>query len=333
MRPFILEQPSTITQAIAMGRLPASQFLAGGTTLLDLMKLDVMRPQHVVHISNLSANGIDAITATEKGLRIGAMVKMADAARHEAILNDFPVIAQSLSLAASAQLRNMASLGGNVLQRTRCAYFRDVSYEACNKREPGSGCSAIGGINHSHAVLGASEACSATYPGDFSAALMVLDALVETSGPSGITTMAFADLHVEPGTTPHIETNLAAGELIVAFVIPTTTFARRSAYVKVRDRQSYEFASASAAVALDIDNGLVREARIALGGIATRPWRARQAEAILKGGILDEATAMAAANVAFADAMPHGHNAFKIPLGKATLVRALLETAGLEIRS
>ena len=329
MRPFVLEHPATVDQAVlAAGHGARPAFLAGGTTLLDLMKLDVMRPDTLVDIGKLQ--GLDTIEASGKGLRIGAMVKMADAARDPAILRGYPIVAQSLALAASAQLRNMASLGGNVLQRTRCTYFRDVNVAACNKRSPGSGCSAIGGVDHSHAVLGASEMCIATYPGDFAAALMVLDASVEIAGPKGKRTLAFADLHRVPGATPHIETTLAAGELIVAFAIPATPFAARSRYVKVRDRQSYEFAAASAAVVLDMEGGRVREARIALGGVASKPWRAPEAEAALRGKPLDEATAMEAAHAAFASASAHGLNAFKIPLGKATLVRALLETASME---
>jgi xanthine dehydrogenase YagS FAD-binding subunit len=340
MRPFVLEHAQDMSQLVALSALNAVssgepdasvQYLAGGTTLLDLMKLDVMRPQTLVNITGLAERGMNSIEATEKGLRIGALVKMADAAVHPVIARDFPVLVQSLTLAASAQLRNMATLGGNALQRTRCAYFRDVSYSACNKRIPGSGCSALDGINHSHAILGTSSACIATYPGDFAAALMALDAQLDVSGRAGDRTMPFSDLHVAPGNTPHIENTLAPGDLIVAFVIPITSFARRSRYVKVRDRQSYEFASASAAVILDIDGNTVREARVALGGLATMPWRARSVEAFLKGKVLDEATAMEAANSAFADAVVRGHNAFKISLGKATVARALLETAGMEI--
>jgi xanthine dehydrogenase YagS FAD-binding subunit len=256
---------------------------------------------------------------------------MSEAARHPVLLRDYPVIAQSLSLAASAQLRNMASLGGNVLQRTRCSYFRDSSWSACNKRHPGSGCAAMQGVNRKHAVLGTSANCIATYAGDFGQALIALDAAVELAGAGGARRIAFADLHVAPGDNPAVETTLKPGELITAFTIPPTPFARRSLYLKIRDRQSYEFALASAAVALDLEDGMVREARIALGGVATKPWRSRAAEAALKDKTLDETSARAAAEAGFADAVSHGGNDYKLELGRRTLVRALLETAKLEV--
>jgi xanthine dehydrogenase YagS FAD-binding subunit len=259
------------------------------------------------------------------------MVRMSDAADHPDIRAQFPAVAQSLQLAASAQLRNMASLGGNVLQRTRCTYFRDTSYGNCNKRRPGSGCAAMDGVNRSHAVLGASEHCIASYPGDFAQALIALDAQVEISGPRGTHEMLFAELHREPGDTPHIETVLKPGEMITAFQIPAAPFTRRSLYLKVRDRESYEFALASAAVALDLEGGRIRQARIALGGVATVPWRATEAESHLTGKTLDEQTAMSGATLAFASASPREHNAFKIELGKRTLVRALMQAASLEI--
>lgn len=307
---------------------PGATLLAGGTTLIDLMKLDVMRPDTVADI-----NAMDhaAIETGPRGLRLGALARMADAAAHPAIARDYPVIAQSLLLAASAQIRNMASLGGNVLQRTRCPYFRDVSWTACNKRAPGSGCAALEGLNRKHAVLGTSPHCIATYAGDFAQSLIALDAAVEIAGPFGARRIAFADLHVEPGDRPDIETTLRPDEMITAFTIPALPFARRSLYLKIRDRQSYEFALASAAVALDLDGRTVREARIALGGVATRPWRAREAEAALKGRALDEASATTAARAAFAGAVTHGENDFKPELGRRTLVRALLETASLEV--
>jgi xanthine dehydrogenase YagS FAD-binding subunit len=241
------------------------------------------------------------------------------------------VVAQALELAASPQLRNMASLGGNVLQRTRCPYFRDVSWRACNKREPGSGCAAREGFNRMHAVLGVSDACIAAYPGDFAQALSALDAAVETIGPKGRRTLPFAELHRAPGDRPDLETTLEPGELIAGFVLPAAPWTRRSLYLKVRDRESYAFAMASAAVALDLDGETVREARIALGGVAAVPWRAREAEAALAGQRLDEAAAQAAAQAAFADARKFEHNAFKVPLGERTLVRALLAAAELEI--
>lgn len=338
MRPFILKRASTLEDAsfLATDGVPqvaqaATSFLAGGTTLVDLMKLDVMRPDRLIDISRATGNDADQISVQNGALRLGSLVKMSAAANHADVQSEFPVIAQSLALAASAQLRNMASLGGNVLQRTRCPYFRDVSYQACNKRNPGSGCAAIAGHNRLHAVLGASDYCIAVYPGDFSQALIALGAEIEIAGRSGVSRRPFADLHRLPGSTPDIETSLALGEIIIAFHIPASAFARRSRYVKVRDRESYEFALASAAIALDISGGIVREARVALGGVATKPWRAQEAEAALKGKRLDETSAAAAADAAFAGAKTHGLNAFKIPLGKSMLARALLETAAMEI--
>jgi xanthine dehydrogenase YagS FAD-binding subunit len=308
-----------------------SQYLAGGTTLIDLMKLDVMRPSRLVDINGLKNASFGRIDLGPKGLRLGAMVRMSDAAGHGEVRKQFPVIAQALELAASAQIRNMASLGGNVLQRTRCSYFRDTSYANCNKRNPGSGCAALEGVNRSHAVLGGSDQCIASYPGDFGQALIALDAQVELSGPRGLREIPFADLHRAPGRTPQIETTLAPGELITAFQVPATPFARRSLFLKIRDRESYEFALASAAVALDLDGGAVRQARIALGGVATIPWRAREAEARLRGKKLDHDTVLAAAEAAFEAATPREHNRFKIELGKRTLVRALRQAAALEI--
>ena len=333
MRPFDYERAADARAAVRAASVPGDshqaapvQYLAGGTTLLDLMKLDVMRPSALVDLAGLDG----ALAAIEPGagkLRIGAMARMADVADHPDILRDYPLLSQSLWLAASPQIRNMARVGGNVLQRTRCAYFRDTSYAQCNKRTPGSGCAALDGHNRLHAVLGTSDHCIATYPGDFAQALIALDASVETLGARGPRTLRFADLHLAPGDTPHIETNLAPGELITAFLIPGPW--RRSLYRKIRDRESYEFALASAAVALDLDGGTVRDARIALGGVATRPWRSAEAEHLLRGRTFDEAAAHEAAEAAFAGARVHHHNAFKLPLGKACLVRALLEAKAL----
>jgi xanthine dehydrogenase YagS FAD-binding subunit len=332
MRPFTYERASDAATAItAMGRTSGQHtaFLAGGTTLLDLMKLDVMRPGQIVDISGLTAQhgGIDA----SNGLRIGALAKMAEVASHPVVRRRYPVIADSLDLAASPQIRNMATIGGNVLQRTRCGYFRDTAWTACNKRNPGSGCAALNGVNRKHAVLGASEQCIATYAGDLAQALIALDTMVDVIGPKGARTFTFADLHRLPGTTPEVETSLAPGELIVGFSVPATAFAARSVYLKIRDRQSYEFALASAAVALDVEDGRVKEARLALGGVATRPWRAREAETALKGKILDEKTADAAAVIAFAGAKTHGGNDYKPDLGRRTLTRALLHAASMRV--
>ena len=319
-------QPRTVASVHA-----ASQYIAGGTTVTDLMKLDVMRPERLTDINSLERTPSGQIEFGARGLWLGALVRMAQAADHREVRRNYPVIAQSLDLAASPQIRNMASLGGNVLQRTRCTYFRDTSYGSCNKREPGSGCAAMDGFNRSHAVLGTGDHCIASYPGDFGQALIALDAQVEIAGEHGTRTIPFAGLHRPPADSPHIETNLKPGELILAFMIPPLPFARRSLFLKIRDRQSYEFALASAAVALDLQNGSVREVRIALGGVSALPWRARGAEAYLKGKAPDEATLNRAAEAAFADANAREHNAFKIPLGKLTLVRALRQAATMEL--
>jgi xanthine dehydrogenase YagS FAD-binding subunit len=309
---------------------PGQAYLAGGTTLLDLMKLDVLRPNAILDINDLAANHGE-IESGPDGLRLGALVRMADAASHPDIARDYPVIAQSLLLAASPQIRNMASLGGNVLQRTRCSYFRDTRWAACNKRNPQSGCAALEGITRKLAILGTSENCIATYPGDFAQALVALDAVVETSGPAGARSLRFENLHRLPGNTPHIETNLQPGELITGFRVPAGGWTRRSLYLKIRDRESYEFALTSAAVALELDGKTVKQARIALGGVATKPWRSREAEAALNGKVINEETAVAAADAAFAQVTTRGDNGFKVALGQRTLARALLQAASMEV--
>ncbi|MDE5446492.1 xanthine dehydrogenase family protein subunit M [Bradyrhizobium sp. CSA207] len=306
----------------------AAQPLAGGTTLIDLMKLDVMRPAAIVDINPL-ARGWSGIETGGEKLRLGALAKMSDVAAHADIQRHYPVIANSLRLAASAQLRNMATLGGNVMQRTRCSYFRDTSYDNCNKRIPGSGCAAMDGVNRMHAVLGTSDQCIATYPGDFAQALIALDATVEITGKSGTRSMPFAQLHKAPGNTPDIETTLQPGELISAFSIPRRW--PRSVYLKARDRQSYEFALSSAAIALDVQDGMIRDARVALGGVATVPWRAREAESLLKGQKFDDGLARRAADAAFADAKGRQHNSFKISLGKRLVARALQQASTMEV--
>jgi len=305
-----------------------TQPLAGGTTLIDLMKLDVMRPERLVDINPLAGDWAQ-IDLNGGNLKLGALAHMSQVAAHGEVQQHYPVIADSLKLAASPQLRNMATLGGNVLQRTRCNYFRDVSYAECNKRHPGSGCAAMDGFNRMHAVLGTSDQCIATYPGDFAQALIALDAAVEITGKSGPRSMSFAELHKAPGDTPAIETVLAPGELISGFSVNGRW--PRSLYLKVRDRQSYEFALASAAVALDLQDGVINDARIALGGVATVPWRAREAEALLKGQKLDDALAQRAADSAFAEARGRQHNAFKIALGKRVVAYALQKAVAMEI--
>ena len=332
MRPFLYQRIQEPDLALDMVGDPSCAFLAGGTTLLDLMKLDVMRPERVIDINPLE-EALGQITVTDTAIRLGGLVRMAQAADHPVVRQELPVVVQSLELAASPQLRNMASLAGNVLQRTRCTYFRDVSYDNCNKRKPGSGCAALDGINRQHAVLGTSHDCIATYPGDFAQALIALDATVEISGGEGRHTVPFAALHRAPADKPQIETMLAPGELITAFEIPRAPWTRRSLYLKIRDRESYEFALASAAVALDLADNRVRAARIALGGVATVPWRAKEAEAALQGKAIDEVSTRAAADAAFANAAPRAHNAFKIALGRETLIRALHQAATLEVRA
>jgi xanthine dehydrogenase YagS FAD-binding subunit len=331
MRPFHYEHAADRAQALNLAAASANpQYLAGGTTLVDLMKLDVMRPATVVDINALARDHSE-IAADGERLRLGALARMSDVAEHPVVRGGFPVIAQSLDLAASPQIRNMASLGGNVLQRTRCPYFRDTHWSACNKRKPGSGCAAMEGVNRKLAVLGVSDHCIANYPGDFATALAALSATVDVEGAAGRRVIAFEDLHRLPGDTPHVETTLKPGELITGFSVPAGPWTRRSLYLKIRDRQSYEFALASAAVALDLDGGTVRASRIGLGGVAAKPWRSHEAEAALQGRQLDEATARAAADAAFAGAKAHGQNAFRVELGKRTLVRALLQTAKMEV--
>jgi xanthine dehydrogenase YagS FAD-binding subunit len=339
MRPFSYQRADTAADAMqAFAGVRSAdvvqspvQYLAGGTTLIDLMKIEVMQPQTLIDINALTNSAMGRIEVDSLGLRLGAMVHMSDAADHPLVRDLYPVISQSLTLAASQQLRNMATLGGNVLQRTRCPYFRDISYLACNKRRPGSGCSAIGGFNRPHAVLGVSPHCIATYAGDFGQALIALDAAVEISGPGGPRSIPFGTLHRLPGHTPDVETTLAPGEIIMAFRIPAAPWTRRSLYLKIRDRESYEFALASAAVALDLDGDTVREARIALGGVATVPWRSTAAEAFLKGKGLSDDAMQKAAQAAFVHAVPHEHNRFKIELGERALVRALKQAAAMEL--
>jgi xanthine dehydrogenase YagS FAD-binding subunit len=331
MRPFDyvrVDDAETASRTAATGSAIATQqFIAGGTTVLDLMKLDVWAPGTLIDINGLAGQH-SAITAGPHGLRLGALVRMADAAESAVVLRDYPVIAQSLKFAASQQLRTMATLGGNVLQKTRCGYFRDIRWTACNKRTPGSGCAAIEGNNRQHAVLGVGDQCIATYPGDFAQALVALDAVVETVRDGRPRTLPFAELHRGP-EQPELETTLAPAEVITGFTVPAGPWTHRSLYLKVRDRQSYEFAVASAAVALDLDGDRVRTARIGLGGVAYRPWRATEAEALLEGRQLNEDTAATAARAAFADARTSGDNAYKTELGRRTLVRALLQAQEL----
>jgi len=330
MRPFAYHRAQSVAEAISAAKLSGSMYLAGGTTLIDLAKLGAIQPIQLVDIGALR-NSIGRIRVGAEGIHFGALVRMAEAARNDTVLHQYPMIAQSLHLAASQQIRNMATLGGNLLQKTRCPYYRDTSWTACNKRDPDSGCTAIGGGNRNHAVLGGSECCIATYPGDFAQALVALDASVDLMGPNGVRTISVHQLHREPGQRPEQDTNLRQDELITGIHVAAAPWTRRSLYLKVRDRQSYEFAAASAAVALDIEEGEVRQARIALGGVATRPWRAREAENALLGRPINERSAGNAAEAAFAGAKTYGQNDFKPELGRRTLVRALLQAAALEV--
>lgn len=299
-----------------------AQYLAGGTTLVDLMRLGVAAPRRLIDVSGIT--GIDGIAVSPQGdLQLGALCRMGTAADHPVLRERFPALSESLWKAASPQLRNMATLGGNLMQRTRCAYFRGTEF-ACNKRSPGTGCAALAGLNRGHAVLGTSDACIAVYPGDFGVALAAFDAEVQVVGPRGRRTIAVLELHRLPGATPHLETTLQPGELIVGIRVPASAAARASTYVKVRDRESYAFALASAAVGLSLDGDRVQAVRIAVGGVATRPWRAHESERWLRGRELNQTTAREAAAAIFAAARPRGHNAYKVGLGIDTVVEALM---------
>ena len=325
MRPFDYSRASSEAAALKSGAIDKTKFIAGGTNLVDLMKNDVEQPAHVVDINGLGMNRIERVSG---GVRIGALVRMSDAAAHPEIAKNFPVIAQALLLSASPQLRNAASLGGNLMQRVRCPYFRELTWTPCNKRNPGSGCSAKDGDNRMQAILGTSEACIATHPSDFAVALAALDGVLTIRGPRGERQVMATEFHLLPRDTPHVEHDLKAGELITSIYLPDAAHAKRSAYLKVRDRASYEFALTSAAVGLDVSGGTIRSARVALGGVGTKPWRSRDAESVLEGKPANEETFRAAADEAMRNARGWGHNDFKIELGKRTLVRALTDLAG-----
>jgi xanthine dehydrogenase YagS FAD-binding subunit len=314
MRPFELTAPTTVADAVAS----TGTFLAGGTTLVDLMKLNVLTPQHVLDINRLPLRGI---TVDDEGLHIGALERMNDVAAHPDV---YPAISQALLRSASQQLRNMASIGGNLLQRTRCGYFRDVDMP-CNRREPGSGCAAITGANRMHAVLGTSDSCVATHASDLAVALVALDARVRIVGPDSERAIALTDLYRLPGDTPEREHNLAEGELIAEVIVPKLDWATNSTYVKVRDRQSYEFALCSAAVALEVRDGHVTDARVAVGGVGTVPWRLPAVERELRGAPITTAAFEAAVSVAADGAKPLSDNGYKPSLLRRTILRALLE--------
>jgi xanthine dehydrogenase YagS FAD-binding subunit len=303
---------------------PAAKFIAGGTNLVDLMKEDVERPSRLIDISRLPLTTVEE--TSQGGLRIGALVPNSDLAYHPLIGQRYPLVASAILAGASAQLRNMASTGGNLLQRTRCAYFYDT-VTPCNKREPGSGCSAIDGLNRGHAILGTSEACIATHPSDLCVALLALGATVHVAGPDGARAIAFADFHRLPGDTPQRDTNLAPNELIVAIELPKRGFAQNYSYLKIRDRLSYAFALVSVAAALELEGGVIKEARLALGGVAHKPWRNTTAEAALAGAPAEPAAFARAADVVLRDAKAQSHNAFKIDLARRAIIRTLTQAA------
>ncbi|MGK4000347.1 FAD binding domain-containing protein [Sorangium sp. So ce1024] len=325
MRSFTYLRPSTPAEAVAAiaDGGPEARFLAGGTTLHDLMKLGVEAPRTIIDITHLDALArFD--TAGPGELVFGALARMSDVAADRRLREDYPALSEALWKAASQQLRNMARVGANLLQRTRCAYFRGGEVFACNKRRPGSGCAALDGLDRGSALLGASDACAAVYPGDWGVALAAFDAVVDTLSPRGERSIPVRDLHKEPGATPHVETALAADELIVRIRVPRSEAGRASTYHKIRDRASYAFALASAAVAVRLSAGVVAEARVALGGVATRPWRSTEAEEVLIGQPLTEEVAQRAGQAAFAAARPGLHNAFKVELGARTVTDALM---------
>lgn len=322
MRDFSYLRADTVDAARQAAALPGAMLLAGGTTLIDLAKCGVAEPGTVVDISHLK--GLDAITVDDRGATIGALARMSRVADHADIKGQFPAVSEALWQAASAQIRNMATIGGNLMQRTRCPYFRDpANFPACNKRTPGSGCSAIGGVTRGHAVLGASDACIATYPGDLATALVAFDAIVHL----GDRQVAVEDFFLLPGTTPDKEHAIQPGEVITAISIPGSAAARRSTYLKVRDRQSYEFAAASAAVGVEFeaDGRTIRDLRVALGGVATRPWRARGVEEALRGKVLEADAVRRASLLAIEGAVDHGANHYKIELAPRVVARAILK--------
>jgi xanthine dehydrogenase YagS FAD-binding subunit len=326
MRTFTYERATDADAAVAAvvrGGLGA-RFISGGTNLLDLMKLEIERPTHLVDISRLPLRNIDELP--DGRLRIGAQASNSDTAADMRVRSRYPVLSEALLAGASGQLRNKASVGGNLIQRTRCPYFYDTS-SACNKREPGAGCSAIGGINRLHAILGASEACIATHPSDMAVALSVLDARIELLGAGGATrSVAIGDFHCLPGTTPQVESVLRAGEMITAVVLPAPPPGRQ-VYRKVRDRASYEFALVSVAAIVATDRGTITAACVAFGGVAHKPWRSPEAESALVGRPATMRTYRAAAEQAMKDAVGCGHNDFKIQLAKRTLCRTLAHAA------
>ena len=321
MQPFTYSRPETIEAALHEAEISGAAILAGGTSMVDMMRGDLTAPAHVVDIGHLP--GLSTVDIAGPVIRFGALARMADTAEDPVLQRDYPALVESLKLAASAQLRNAATLGGNILQRTRCPYFRN-GVSACNKRVPGSGCTALDGEDREMALFGTSELCVANYPGDWGTALAAFDTAVEIRSSSGTRTVPFAEFHLPYGDDPAVETVLRPGEIVTAITVQATPAGRRSTYVKVRDRQSYAYALVSAAVALEMDGDTVTSARVSLGGVASKPWRSHEAEAALTGKRLSEATALEAGAAAFANAKPRHHNAFKVELGRRVVARAAL---------
>lgn len=323
MNPFHYSRPTEVQQAVQMSSA-ASRFIAGGTNLLDLMKENISHPEHLIDINGLPLHDIQE--TTEGGLRIGALVSNADLAWHPLIEQRYPLLSQAILAGASPQLRNMASTGGNLLQRTRCYYFYDAAVP-CNKRQPGSGCPARNGLNRIHAILGASEQCVATHPSDMCVALAALAARVHVEGRGGARVIEFADFHRLPGDAPQRDNQLADDELITAIELPADHLARHSHYLKIRDRASYAFALVSVAAALELDGDEIIDARLALGGVAHKPWRDRAVEALLIGRTVSRETFSAAADALLQDAEPLEHNGFKVKLARRAIIRALSDAA------
>ncbi len=327
MNPFTFSRATDTNQAVTtISAKPQGKFLGGGTNLIDLMKMGVETPNELIDINRLPLAQIEELP--DKRVRIGALARNSDVAEHELIKTRYPMLSEALLSGASPQLRNMATVGGNLLQRTRCYYFYDPAFPACNKRKPGSGCGALEGYNRIHAILGQSEQCIATHPSDMCVALAALDAVVRVRGPNGEREIAFGAFHRLPGNTPERDTNLAPDELIISVDLPAIPFAAKSHYLKVRDRASYAFALVSVAAALDFgSNKKIKDARVALGGVAHKPWRANAAEKKLIGESTNDETFRAAANAELAAAKAYKYNAFKIELAKRAIVQALAMVA------
>jgi xanthine dehydrogenase YagS FAD-binding subunit len=328
MNPFTYTRAADPQQAVdGIAGNATAKFLGGGTNLVDLMKMGVETPTELIDINRLAFSKVEELPG--RGIRIGALVRNSDLAEHPLIVQRYPVLSQALLAGASPQLRNLATTGGNLLQRTRCYYFYDPAFTHCNKRNPGSGCGALTGFNRIHAILGQSAQCIATNPSDMNVALAALDAVVQVQGPNDARAIPFADFHRLPGMTPNVDTNLGRDELITSVDLPDIPSATRSHYLKVRDRASYAFALVSVAAVLELETGNIKSARVALGGVAHKPWRAHAAEAALAGKKADEQTFRAAAEAELAPAKAHKHNGFKIELAKRAIVRALSTVAAM----